>query len=384
MTSRSILIVDDDVDALKLVGLMLERLGYDILAAASGQQAVQKAIEAQPALIILDVMMPDMDGYEVAARLRSHPATETIPILMFTAKASVSDRVAGIQAGANDYLTKPVQPRELVARVESLLQLQPAVSGGDPEDRGSIIGFLPTKGGLGTTTLTLNTALELKHMHADARTIVVELQEGNATMALQLGQAGGGEDSTGLHHLLDYPLSYLTKESLERHITRHASGLRALLGTTRPAGAAGEMSKEHVRTILRYLSSDYDYVLLDLPARLSEAHKEALRLCRWIIVTVEPNRISLELASAMLAALDELGLGQHKTHIVLLQRIPVAGAVSRHMIEQTLHRKMLTTIPPVPDLAYESVSNGRPIVEMQPQSLWTQQIRRLVQAIVES
>ena len=78
MPTHRILIADDDVDALRLVGLMLERKGYEIIAAASGNQALQKAIETQPDLIILDVMMPDMDGYEVATHLREHPATEQI------------------------------------------------------------------------------------------------------------------------------------------------------------------------------------------------------------------------------------------------------------------------------------------------------------------
>ena len=183
MPPRRVLIADDDVDALRLVGMMLERQGYEILAAANGQQALQKAIETQPDLLILDVMMPDMDGYEVASKIRSHPATESIPILMFTAKTSVNDKIAGFQAGADDYLTKPIHPRELASRVEALLERQHA---GDGDfEKGHIIGFLPTKGGLGTSTLTLNTAIELRHMHTEIKKAIIKLKQSKYKLGKQ-------------------------------------------------------------------------------------------------------------------------------------------------------------------------------------------------------
>src|SRR5207249_2235968 len=84
--AEKILIVDDDIDSLKLIGLMLQRQGYEISAASSGGQAIAKALADSPDLIILDVMMPDMDGYEVCRRLRADANTQSIPIIMFTAK----------------------------------------------------------------------------------------------------------------------------------------------------------------------------------------------------------------------------------------------------------------------------------------------------------
>ena len=117
-----ILIVDDDLQTLKLIGLMLERRGYEITAARDGRQALHKARTETPDLIILDMMMPDMTGYEVCQQLRSQPATRHLPVLMFTAKADVDTRVQGFEAGADDYLTKPIHPNELAARVDAALQ----------------------------------------------------------------------------------------------------------------------------------------------------------------------------------------------------------------------------------------------------------------------
>ncbi len=105
-----ILIVDDDIDSLKLIGLMLQRHGYEVVAANAGNQALTKAASEKPSLIILDVMMPDMDGYEVCRRLRLNEETRAIPIIMFTAKTLIDDKVQGFEACADDYLTKPTHP----------------------------------------------------------------------------------------------------------------------------------------------------------------------------------------------------------------------------------------------------------------------------------
>ncbi|MEE9514024.1 MAG: response regulator, partial [Anaerolineales bacterium] len=120
MTNK-VLIIDDDVDTLKLVGLMLERQGYEISVASNGTLGLAKAAEDKPELILLDVMMPDLDGYEVTKRLRSNPALAHIPIIMFTAKTMVDDKVAGFEAGVDDYLTKPTHPAELTAHVKAVL-----------------------------------------------------------------------------------------------------------------------------------------------------------------------------------------------------------------------------------------------------------------------
>ena len=249
MEPNHILIVDDDVDALRLVGMMLEREGFKILAAASGQQAIEKAIAEQPLLIILDVMMPDMDGYQVATQLRKHPATESIPILMFTAKTAVNDKVAGFQAGADDYLTKPVHPTELISRVQALLQRSRRA--GTEVGRGQIIAFLPTKGGLGTSSLALNVALELRKAYPDKQTVLVELHDGNGTLALQLGMNVPG----GIQTLAGRPVSQLNKDHINDSLVRHTSGLHLLLSTSQPSGTGPELTREFARTVLRLLST---------------------------------------------------------------------------------------------------------------------------------
>ena len=127
---QKILVVDDEPEAVELVEFNLKQAGYDVATAADGAEALKKTRATLPSLILLDVMLPEMDGLEVCKMLRRDPATAAIPIIMLTAKAAEIDRVLGLELGADDYLTKPFSPREMVLRVKKLL----ARGRGKPEE----------------------------------------------------------------------------------------------------------------------------------------------------------------------------------------------------------------------------------------------------------
>ncbi len=117
-----ILVVDDEPETVELVEFNLRQAGFDVATASDGAQAVKKARAQLPSLIVLDLMLPEVDGLEVCRMLRRDVNTAGIPILMLTAKAAELDRVLGLELGADDYVTKPFSPRELVLRVKKLLE----------------------------------------------------------------------------------------------------------------------------------------------------------------------------------------------------------------------------------------------------------------------
>lgn len=117
-----ILVVDDEPDAVELIEFNLKAAGYEVVTAVEGEEALKKARELLPSLIILDLMLPEVDGLEVCKILRRDPKTSGIPIVMVTAKAAEIDRILGLELGADDYVTKPFSPRELVLRVKRLLR----------------------------------------------------------------------------------------------------------------------------------------------------------------------------------------------------------------------------------------------------------------------
>jgi two-component system alkaline phosphatase synthesis response regulator PhoP len=140
MTSKRVLVVDDDVKTVELVTLYLKRDGYRVLTAYNGVDALRLAREGHPDLIVLDLMLPGIDGLEVCRTLR---AESDVPIIMLTAKTTDQDKLTGLELGADDYVTKPFSPRELAARVRAVLRRLPGERGPEEIKCGSLtINFL--------------------------------------------------------------------------------------------------------------------------------------------------------------------------------------------------------------------------------------------------
>ena len=119
---KHILVVEDEPDTAELLELHLQNEGYRVTVAADGEQALSKLHKLMPDMVILDLMIPEIDGLEVCKFIRKDPATESLPVMMCTAKTSQIDKILGLEQGADDYVTKPFSPRELVLRVKNLLR----------------------------------------------------------------------------------------------------------------------------------------------------------------------------------------------------------------------------------------------------------------------
>ncbi len=138
--SEKILIVDDETDLLKLLDFSMRGAGFETVLARNGKDALNLARQQKPDLILLDLMLPDIQGIDVCRTLKVDPLTRSIPIIMVTAKSAEIDRVVGFELGADDYVSKPFSPRELVLRVRALLKRTTRAS--DPEDDGpSVLKF---------------------------------------------------------------------------------------------------------------------------------------------------------------------------------------------------------------------------------------------------
>jgi len=135
MTHR-ILVVDDDANASRLVKLYLQKDGYSVMVAADGREALEVARDKKPDLIVLDLMMPHVDGLEVCRRLRQE---SDVPIIMLTARTTDADKLTGLDMGADDYVTKPFSPGELAARVRAVLRRLPGERGPDELRRGDLL-----------------------------------------------------------------------------------------------------------------------------------------------------------------------------------------------------------------------------------------------------
>jgi len=381
--SEKILIIDDDLDTLRLVGLMLQRQGYQISAATNGQQGLDKAFEEDPDLILLDVMMPDMDGYEVTRRLRQNPSTMETPILMFTAKTQLDDKVTGFEVGANDYLTKPTHPAELQARVKTLLSRVSEKKGEDgsrrDETRGYVIGVLGARGGLGVTTLAVNLGAGL-HTRTKSEVIVAEMLPGQGALALDMGVT----NSKGLVDLLSLSkLSEITRDSVRESLVHHMSGMKLLLASDRPRDMHLINQTANYETIISRLAGLARFVVLDLGVGLQPFAEKILRHCDETLIILEGVPNTIIHTRALMDDIAALGLPQKTINVVLNNRIRSDTQLPASQVQTKLDHEIISTLTPAPELFVQATRVQTPAVLCQPESLTARQVNKLVDFIVE-
>ena len=377
-----ILVVDDNVESVTLIGLMLERRGFQITAASSGKEALAKAVSEHPSVIILDVMMPDMDGFEVCRRLRANPETADIPVLMLTAKTNVKDKVAGFQAGADDYMVKPIHPDELASRVAVVMQRSAHTNAATEASRARVIGLLGVKGGVGITTLAIDLATTLATGIAQGKRIVVaEMRSGLASAALQLGL----EQQKGWVELLRMPVENIDQSLVESQMMLHKSGILLFCGQMEPPGVALPLHRAHAQAVFEQLVSHADYVLLDLGTGLEETNCFLISRCDSVIVGVNPNQAAVAMGASLLTAMAKsTGFASYRLNIVLVNRTPSASGYSREAVEAALHTDLVGFVPPAAELAFKAESLGIPMVVMQPTSVYALQVRAIAERIHEN
>lgn len=379
--AEKILIVDDDLDTLRLVGLMLQRQGYQISAATNGQQGLEKAFDENPDLILLDVMMPDIDGYEVTRRLRQNPSTAETPILMFTAKAQLDDKVVGFEVGVNDYLTKPTHPSELQARVKTLLTRVSAKKDSTPRsgETGYVVGILSARGGLGTTTLAVNVAAGLMTKTKD-EVIVAEMLPGQGNLALELGL----EISTGLVDILSLGrVKEITDDKVREALTFHGTGLKMLLASDRPRDMHLSNQILNYEALVSKLSENARFTVLDLGQGIQPFAENVLPLCDDVLVVVEgvPNTITR--TKALLEDIKSMGVNRQSINVVLNNRIRTDEQLPSSEVQAKLDHEIIGTLTPAPELFTQATRIQTPAILCQPDSLTARQINKLVGFITE-
>jgi DNA-binding response OmpR family regulator len=378
MMAEKILIVDDDVQTLRLVGLMLERQGYKILAASNGTQAIGMARNELPDLILLDVMMPDVDGFSVARTLRKEPETTDIPILMFTARAQVEDKIAGYEAGADDYLTKPIHPAELTAHMRAILSRNKS-RGGVPVERGYTIGVIAPKGGLGVSSLALNLAINY-FQNTKQEVIAAELRPGQGSWSSELGMP----IQEGLNNLLRLNANDINTASVENELVRVPYGLRLLLASPYARDVPLMKNIKNIESVVDHLSLMARLVLLDIGLNTHLAFDEILNYCKEIILVTEPFPGTITRTRQLIEDLKLRGFGKSKPiTLVMVNRIRADVQLSVTQVQEALGMPVAQVIPPAPEVSFQAATRNLPMIQVQIGGMLSLQYSRLAEAIAE-
>ncbi len=379
MTAK-ILIIDDDLDTLRLVGLMLERQGYEILAANNGKQGLEAARLDQPDLILLDVMMPDLDGFEVTRLLRDDPATTSIPIILFTAKTQVEDRVTGLEAGADVYLTKPTQPRELFAQVKAMLARRPKIFSKSEDDGrdGHLIGVISARGGMGVSTIAINLGISIRKI-TQSEVNVAEFNPGYGALSIDLGHT----QARGIERLLENTVGEITKKDIEIEFVTDASGTKLLLSSIHPINRKYQAKPEVFAEIARGLSGLGKFSVIDLGSSLSPIAQSIVQKLEMLIIVVGAWPQSVTQTKVLLDDLNSIGFREDKAIFVLNNRIRTSVQLNWNEVEKELERKITTVFTPVPELSYQAAINNTALITQQPESVTAQQYEKLAKSILQ-
>ncbi len=305
--TQRVLIVDDDPGLSRMLGIILHKAGYKVFNAANGQEGLEKAEQVNPHLVLLDVMMPDMSGIEVCRRLRSKPSTREIAVIMLSALGQSDDKVKGFEVGADDYLSKPVNAAELVARVKALLN---RASMSRPSSAYTI-GMMGVKGGVGITTTAVNVALSLANQGHSVIYFECRANGGEVKYHLKL------EAESDFGHLLSHDPLQIFHPEIIRCLVTHSSGLQLFMAPE--VNHKQPLTVGHIEKFFDVFSSRADYIIIDLPAIADQTAWRTLELSDQILLFTEPNLLSTYCAKRHIDLVRSWGILE-RANLVMIHR----------------------------------------------------------------
>jgi DNA-binding response OmpR family regulator len=375
MTERAVrvLVVDGDEG---LRSLLRHRLGaqrFDVVEAADAETALAEIARQTPDVLVTELALPGMDGWELLRRLRRGRATAALPMLVLSARNRPADVAGGLEAGADDYLGKPFEFPELLARLRALLR---RARGYDLEEdadlpRGRVITFVGAKGGVGTTTLAVNVGVALA-LEGTA-TILADLRPVRGTVAAQLGLAPR-------RRVDRLPLGrpeVMTRGMVDGTLVDHPSGLRLLLG---PSGEQEAPAAAALRPLVDLLRTLAEVVILDVDGIGSVWGEAGLRAASRILVVTEPEPLSLDRAGAVIGLLEHHGVRPGRIEVVANQTHPTM-TVGAAEIEERTGRAVGFALPAMAQACAEAVRRGQPLVRVAPHLPGTLTIQAIAAAI---
>jgi len=321
-------------------------------------------------------MMPGLDGFEVARSLRRHPETALTPILMFTAKTQVEDKLAGYEAGVDIYLTKPVHPVELQANIKALLAQRKARTD-MLSKRGYVIGVIGSKGGLGTSTVALNLAI-IYHKKFETGVIAAEMRPGQGSWALDLDLP----NSTGLANLLKRNQTELTPSVVEEQLASTKYAIRLLLASNQSKDVELSVALAQYEMIVEQLAMLVPVVFLDIGTNFHPAYDLLVRQSNEIVLITEPQPVTIELTRLLTEELRQRSFGSGKAlTVVAVNRTRAEITLTMSRMEEALKVPVALGIPPSTELAYLAATRSIPMALLQPEGIIAQQFSILAEHI---
>lgn len=377
--AAKILIVDDEQDIIRLLSFALQAEGYQIITALNGLDALKYVQQERPDIVVLDVMMPGMDGIEVCAELRSKPETAGLPIIMLSALGQVADRVRGLRAGADDYVPKPVNLEELSARIAAILNRvqRSAAAPAAPTITARVLGLIGAKGGVGTTTVALNLAALLAQQKKTV--ILAEIRSFYGSLAAQLKWS----PTESLAQLTNLPAEEIDERAVNARLFTTSFGVRILFGPQR-AEEFHEPSADAVGALLRQLGRMADYVVLDLPPDASPAIEAAVRACDQVSIVLEPETTCVQATRVMMELFKTWGTTGSLVSVIISNRSGMTSGANLREIKNQLGCEVVGVVPFASEACMASLNQGLPLAVYRPDNIAAMTLKEMAARLATS
>lgn len=329
-----VLMVDDDPIFVDMLSFALSFGGFTTRAAHDGAEALEILSWEPIDVVILDVMLPDMDGLEICRRIRDNPRTAALPVLMLSARGEIADKLSGFESGADDYLPKPANPKEIIARIRALIgRVQRARGIAAP-----ILAFVGVKGGVGNTTVALNVALSLVVAHQ--RVVLIE----SGGLSLSAAWMLDLRVTNSLAELTAAEASRLSLRTLQAGTLIHASGLHYL-----PVHGPGIREERcHPKALaeaLGLLQLNYDVVIYEVGVSTLVASTEALAYCTAILPVAGHDALSIWHLRGLMEWLGHSKLESKVPGFVLVDHSPMPNMPTPAEVVKQAKLGILAVIP---------------------------------------
>ena len=358
-----VLLIDDEQFYLKLIQKKLKESDYELEYAKSGTEGLTKIPSFDPGLLIIDLKMPEMDGFEVLDRLRRDSKFRNIPVIVITAKDELSEKLKAFELGADDYLVKPFQPEELVARMGILTRR----GKGAQDDEGSskksadasIIAVHSLRGGLGCSSISVNLGLAFQKLW-NKQTLLVDgvLTAGQIALMLNAKPHATWENLVGIRE------DNLDDMVVDEMMCDHEGDIRYIASPRFPI-AADTFTNEILTLFMEKIKERNDFVVVDVAHDFSDMAINMLNMSSSILLVMAPEMASLRSTMSALEIYDRLGVSVEKVKIVLNNNSS-NPAIKQAQLEKVLKREIDFVLPYEAGAVNRALNFGEPFILANP------------------
>lgn len=374
-----VLLIDDEPIYFKMIVHALKPHGYEVEYARTGLDGLKAVPIYNPDVIITDVRLPDLSGYEVAQRLRRDTRYENIPLIFLTSQADLSNKLKAFEVGADDYLSKPFQPEELVARVGMLVRRGEAlrsVRKREVKDQATVVAVHSLRGGVGNSTMAVNLGMAFYRIW-ERPTLVIDavLNAGQVALMLNASPHHTWED------LAEVGIEEVDTGIIESLASKHASGMNYIAAPVFPI-ALDSLTDDVWQSVLTEFSNTFDFIVIDVPHDFSNVAIHMLNHAEHILMMLSPDMASIRAAVCALNIYDKLNYPPERI-LPVLNNLSSQPGIRLQQVEKVLKRPMTYAMPYTPVELNRALNFGDPFVAKNPDLPITAQIEDIAYALTK-